>query len=433
MRLPGEELRMHTEDSHPLRGAVIARALFSALLGRVRAGRIEFVEPDGRRAVGPPDADLRATIHVRDASFWRSLMRGSRGLGESYAAGAWDCDDLVTLVRIGAREVRSLDRLRAPFAPLRNKLTRVPRNTRAGARRHIAAHYDLGNELFELFLDETMTYSCGIFENGETSLREAQEAKLDLVCRKLALEPDDHLVEIGTGWGSLALHAAGNYGCRVTTATLSPAQLELATARVRDAGLDDRVDVVLRDYRDLRGRHSKLASIEMIEAVGWQYFDTFFACCSRLLEPDGLMLLQAITVADEAYEIEKGARTFATELIFPGGCLPSQEVIRQATGRVTDMRILDVEDITASYPPTLRQWRENWLAAADEAERRGADRRFQRLFELYFAWSEGGFTERRIQDVQVLFAKPGAARRDADARSGVAAGRRSYPPLSPAR
>jgi cyclopropane-fatty-acyl-phospholipid synthase len=385
---------------------VIARTLLLALLGRVRAGRIEFVEPDRRRAVGPADADLSVAIHVRDPSFWRSLMRGSRGLGESYAAGAWDCDDLVTLVRIAAREAPRLDRLRAPLTPLRNRLTRVPRNTRAGARRHIAAHYDLGNELFALFLDETMTYSCGIFEDGDTSLAEAQQAKLDLVCRKLELQPDDHLVEIGSGWGSLALHAAGNYGCRVTTATLSPAQLELATARVRDAGLDDRVDVVLRDYRDLRGRHSKLASIEMIEAVGWQYLDTFFTCCSRLLEPDGLMLLQAITIAEDAYEVEKGARTFAGELIFPGGCLPSQQIIRKATERVTDMRVLDVEDITENYPLTLRRWREDWLAAADEAERLGADRRLRRLFELYFAWSEGGFTERRIQNVQVLFAKP---------------------------
>ena len=385
---------------------MIARALLSALMGRVRAGRIELVEPNVRRSFGPPDAALRATIHVRDASFWRALLRGSRGLGESYAAGAWDCDDLVTLVRIAAREVPRLDRLRAPLTPLRNRLSRLPLNNRAGARQHVAAHYDLGNELFALFLDETMTYSCGIFDGSETSLREAQERKLDLVCRKLELAPDDHLVEVGSGWGSLALHAAGNYGCRVTTATLSSAQHELATARVRDAGLDDRVEVVLRDYRDLRGRHSKLASIEMIEAVGWQYFDTFFECCSRLLRPDGLMLLQAITIDDDAFEIEKASRSFATELIFPAGCLPSQEVIRGSTRRVTDMRILDVDDITSSYPPTLRSWRENWLAAAGEAERLGADRGFQRLFELYFAWSEGGFIERRIQDVQVLFAKP---------------------------
>jgi len=385
---------------------VIARTLLLAFLGRLRSGRIDFIGQGGRRTVGPPDADLSVAIHVHDPSFWRSLMRGSRGLGESYVDGAWDCDDLVTLVRIAAREAPRLDRLRAPLAPLRNRLTRVPRNHRAGARRHIAAHYDLGNEVFALFLDETMTYSCGIFDDDEPSLREAQEAKLDLVCRKLELGPDDHLLEIGSGWGSLALHAAGNYGCRVTTATLSRAQLELATARVRDAGLDERVEVVLRDYRDLEGRHSKLASIEMIEAVGWQYFDTFFATCSKLLEPDGLMLLQAITIDDAAYEIEKGARSFATELIFPGGCLPSQAVIRQAIGRVTDLRMLDVDDITASYPQTLQRWRENWLAAADDAERIGADRRFRRLFELYFAWSEGGFTERRIQDVQMLFAKP---------------------------
>jgi cyclopropane-fatty-acyl-phospholipid synthase len=385
---------------------VIARALVSALLGRVRAGRIELVEADARRGFGPPGAGLRATIHVHDPSFWRALMRGSRGLGEAYAAGAWDCDDLVTLVRIAARELPRLDRLRAPFAPLRNRLTRVPLNNRPGARRHVAAHYDLGNELFALFLDETMTYSCGIFDSPESSLREAQQRKLDLVCRKLELQPDDHLVEIGSGWGSLALHAAGNYGCRVTTATLSSAQHELATARVREAGLEDRVEVVLRDYRDLRGRYSKLASIEMIEAVGWQYLHTFFECCSRLLEPDGLMLLQAITIEDDAFEIEKASRSFATELIFPAGCLPSQEVIRGSTRRITDMRILGVEDITSSYPPTLSRWRENWLAAADEAERLGADRGFRRLFELYFAWSEGGFIERRIQDVQILFAKP---------------------------
>jgi cyclopropane-fatty-acyl-phospholipid synthase len=386
---------------------MIVRPLLSALFGRIRAGRIEVVEPGRRRrGFGPADATLRATISVRHPSFWRSLMRGSRGVGESYAAGAWDCDDLVALVRIAAREVSRLDRLRAPFAPLRNALTRVPINTRAGARRNIAAHYDLGNELFALFLDETMTYSCGIFDGPETSLREAQEAKLDLVCRKLRLDPGDHLLEIGSGWGSLALHAAGSYGCRVTTATLSREQHALATARVRDAGLDDRVDVVLRDYRDLRGHHSKLASIEMVEAVGWQYFDTFFARCSELLAPDGLMLLQAITMDDGAYEVEKGTRSFAKQVIFPGGCLPSREAIRRATERATDMRILDVEDITAGYPRTLRDWRENWLAAADEAERLGADRRFRRLFELYFAWSEGGFLERRIQDVQVLFAKP---------------------------
>jgi cyclopropane-fatty-acyl-phospholipid synthase len=387
---------------------MIARALVNGLLGRLRAGRIDVAEGGARRSFGPADADLAATVTVNDPSFWRAVARrGSRGLGESYAAGAWDCDDLVTVVRIAGCEVPRLDRLRAPLAPLRNALAaRTRRNTRARARDQAAAHYDLGNELFALFLDETMTYSCAVFDTPDTSLREAQEAKLDMICRKLELEPADHLVEIGTGWGSLALHAAGEYGCRVTTTTLSREQHAVATRRVREAGLDGRVKVVLEDYRDLRGRYSKLASIEMIEAVGWQHFDTYFECCSRLLERNGLMLLQAITIDDRAYEIEKSARSFSNDVIFPGGCLPSAAEIRRATAAATDMRILDVEDITAGYPPTLRQWRENWLAAADEAERLGADRRFIRLFEFYFAWCEGGFTERRIGDVQALLAKP---------------------------
>jgi cyclopropane-fatty-acyl-phospholipid synthase len=386
---------------------VIARALVHGLLGRLRAGRIDVVDAGSRRSFGPPGAELAATVTVNDPSVWRAIARrGSRGLGESYAGGAWDCDDLVALVRIAAREVTRLDRWRAPTAPLRNALARRRRlNTRARAREQAAAHYDLGNELFALFLDETMTYSCAVFETPETSLRDAQKAKLDMVCRKLELQPADHLVEIGTGWGSLALHAAGEYGCRVTTTTLSRRQHAVATERVREAGLGDRVDVVLEDYRDLRGRYSKLASIEMIEAVGWQHFDTFFECCSRLLEKDGLMLLQAITIDDRAYEIEKSARSFSNDVIFPGGCLPSVAEIRRAT-TATDMRILDMDDITAGYPATLRHWRENWVAAAGEARRLGADRRFIRLFEFYFAWCDGGFTERRIGDVQALLAKP---------------------------
>ncbi|MET0511633.1 MAG: cyclopropane-fatty-acyl-phospholipid synthase family protein [Thermoleophilaceae bacterium] len=387
---------------------MIARTLIHGLLERLCAGRVDVIEDGERRAFGPAGAELSALVRVNDPSFWRALARrGSRGLGESYADGAWDCDDLVTLVRIAAREAPRLDRLRSPFAPLRNALAAQTRlNTRARAREQAAAHYDLGNELFALFLDETMTYSCGVFETPETSLRAAQEAKLDMVCRKLELAPDDHLVEIGTGWGSLALHAAGEHGCRVTTTTLSREQHSVATDRVREAGLDGRVQVVLQDYRDLRGHYSKLASIEMIEAVGWKHFDTFFDRCSRLLEPDGLMLLQAITIDDGAFEVEKGAGSFANEVIFPGGCLPSATEIRRSTAAATDMWILDVEDITAGYPPTLRNWRENWLAAADEAAWLGANRRFIRLFEFYFAWCEGGFIERRIGDVQALLAKP---------------------------
>ena len=385
---------------------MVSRYLSGALLRMLRQGRVEVAGAHGRRHYGPPDADLRATVRLHDDGFLRALPHGSLALAEAYIDGAWDSDQLVQLVRIGARELPRVQRLRRPFVPLRNAFSRIPRNTREGSRRHIAAHYDLGNDMFRLFLDETMTYSCAYFESPDVTLREAQEAKLDRVCRKLELRPDDHVVEIGTGWGSFALHAAGRYGCRVTTTTISREQYDVAVRRMREAGLDDRVKVVLEDYRDLRGSFDKLVSIEMIEAVGWQYFDTFFRRCAGLLKPDGLMLLQAITVAHQAYELEKTARSFIRELIFPAGCLPSVEVIRGCVRRVTDLRMLDLEDITAHYPETLRRWRENFVRSENRATELGYDRRFRRLWELYLAWCEGGFRERRIGDVQALLAKP---------------------------
>jgi cyclopropane-fatty-acyl-phospholipid synthase len=385
---------------------MFARHLSRLLLGRLREGRVEVVDGERAQAFGPADAPLAATVRAGDERFMKALPRGSLALADTYADGAWDSDDLVALVRIGARELPRLDRFRRMLAPLRNALTRIPRNTRAGARPHIAAHYDLGNDMFRTFLDDTMTYSCAYFESPEVTLREAQEAKLERICRKLELRPDDHVVEIGTGWGSFAMHAAGRYGCRVTTTTISREQHALATQRVREAGLDDRVTVVLEDYRDLRGRFDKLVSIEMIEAVGWQYFDTFFRRCAELLRPTGLMLLQAITIEDRFYELEKASRSFIKQLIFPAGCLPSVEVIRRSAARVTDMRMLDLEDITEHYPETLRRWRQNFVSSAERVTELGYDLRFRRLWELYFAWCEGGFRERRIGDVQALFAKP---------------------------
>ena len=249
--------------------------------------------------------------------------------------------------------------------------------------------------MFGLFLDDSMTYSCAYFESPDVPLHEAQEAKLDRVCRKLELGPDDHLLEIGTGWGSLALHAAGRYGCRVTTTTISREQRAVAVERVRELGLEDHVTVLLEDYRDLRGRFDKLVSIEMIEAVGWQYFDTFFRRCAELLRPDGLMLLQAITIADRAYELEKATRSFIRQLIFPAGCLPSVEVIRRCVERVTDLRMLDLEDITDHYPETLRRWRENFVRSEKRAAELGYDQRFRRLWELYFVLVRG-----RVQGAQ---------------------------------
>ncbi|HEV3378533.1 MAG TPA: cyclopropane-fatty-acyl-phospholipid synthase family protein [Thermoleophilaceae bacterium] len=385
---------------------MFARFASSLLLGRLREGRLEILEDGRRHCFGPPSAPVRATLRVHDPSFWRALLGGSRGLAEAYGAGVWDSDDLVALARMGAREMSRLDRWRRPLVPLRDLASRIPRNTREGARRHVAAHYDLGNDLFRLFLDESMTYSCAVFERPAASLREAQETKLERICRKLRLGPEDHVLEIGTGWGSFALHAAERFGCQVTTTTISREQHEEATQRVREAGLDDRVTVLLEDYRDVRGRYDKLVSIEMIEAVGWQYFDLFFRRCGELLDPRGLMLLQAIVIDDRAYEVEKASRSFIKELIFPSGCLPSVEVISRCVARATRLRMLDLEDITGHYPETLQRWRKNFVRFAGRAGELGYDLRFRRVWELYLAYCEGGFLERRIGDVQALLAGP---------------------------
>ncbi|HEX8714450.1 MAG TPA: cyclopropane-fatty-acyl-phospholipid synthase family protein, partial [Solirubrobacteraceae bacterium] len=298
------------------------------------------------------------------------------------------------------------------LAPLHRAAGWLVRNTPARARAQIAAHYDLGNELFALFLDRTMMYSCAVFERPDATLEQASLAKLERVCRKLRLAPEDHVLEIGAGWGGFAQYAAERYGCRVTTTTISAEQHAYATRRIRDAGLADRVSVLRADYRDRaqldrHGPYDKLVSIEMIEAVGWQDFPTFFRRCSELVADDGAMLLQAIVIEDSAYEVEKASRSFINTHVFPGGCLPSLQLIARMVARVTDFREAQLEDITAHYATTLRHWRERFSASAERLSELGYDERFRRLWELYLSYCEGGFRERRIQDVQLLLAKPG--------------------------
>jgi len=388
----------------------LARAIVSVALRRVRAGRIEIAEGDRRRCFGPAGAELAATVTIRDPAAWRGPLRGSLGLGEAYLEGRWESDDLVALLQIAAREAGARSRLRRATLRLRGLLHRirrlVPENSRRGARENISAHYDLGNELFSAFLDERMIYSCALFTRPGVNLERAQLAKLERICAKLELGPDDHLLEIGTGWGGLAVHAAREHGCRVTTTTISHEQHQLANERVRAAGLCDRVTVLLEDYRDLRGSYSKLVSIEMIEAVGWQHFEEFFRRCDALLAPDGLMFLQAITIEDKLYEAEKASRSFANTHIFPGGCLPSKATIASCLARVTNLRQTWSEDITANYPPTLVAWRQRFLAAWDRLRRQGYDERFRRLWVFYLTLSEAGFREGRIGDVQALLEKP---------------------------
>jgi cyclopropane-fatty-acyl-phospholipid synthase len=394
----------------------LARRLVLGLLGRLRDAELVIVEGEQRITRGhcDPQRPLRAEVTVHSPRFYRALLRGSLGLAESYMDGWWDCPDLVALTRVAALNVRSLDRLRTVLAPVLIPIQRwarwTARNTIGRSRRQIAAHYDLGNELFSLFLDPTMMYSCAIFESDRTSLEQASLAKLERVCAKLDLSADDHVLEIGTGWGAFAIYAAQHYGSRVTTTTISREQHAYATERVRAAGLSDRVTVLLEDYRDLTGRYDKLVSIEMIEAVGWRSLRGYFRRCSELLKPDGAMLLQAITIDDRAHAVEKASKSFINTYIFPGGCLPSLETISRSVARDTDLRQVHLEDITPHYAETLRHWRERFLAASERLEELGYDLRFRRLWLLYLCYSEGGFRERRIQDVQIILAKPGFRR-----------------------
>ncbi len=387
-----------------------SRRLLFAALSRIHGGRVEITEGRRRFGFGPVDAALRARIEVRDPRAYRWSLRGSTGLGEGYVEGLWSTDDLVAVARIACRNLPPLDRWRRRihplFGPVQRALTRVPRNTRKGAAANISAHYDLGNSLFEGFLDPRLMYSCAYYPDDETSLEDAQLAKLERICERLRLGPDDHLLEIGTGWGGLAIHAATTRGCRVTTTTISREQHEYALARVRQQGLTDRVEVLLRDYRDLEGSYDKLASIEMIEAVGWQYFPEFFARCAALTRPEGGMFLQAIVIEDHLYEPEKAARSFANKHIFPGGCLPSLGLIKQL-GAANGMATRWCDEISAHYARTLASWRKRFNDARPALRPLGYDERFQRLWNFYLASSEGGFRERRIRNVQMVLAKPG--------------------------
>jgi cyclopropane-fatty-acyl-phospholipid synthase len=397
------------------RGGLFHRLVKRAVIGRLDAltyGSLTLIDGAEHRRFGQTRAgEPHVTLTILDPAAWTDVaFAGGLGAGEAYMTGHWRCDNLTGLVRLFLRNPQVLYGLNRGLGRLMSPLHRVwhalRRNTLEGSRRNITAHYDLGNALFELFLDDTMMYSCAVFEHRQASLREASLAKLDRVCRKLDLQPGDHLLEIGTGWGGLALHAARRYGCRVTTTTISREQYRLACERVAQAGLSDRVTVLCEDYRRLTGQYDKLVSIEMIEAVGHAWFDTYFETCSRLLRPDGLMLLQAITIDDRRYAAAKRSVDFIQRYIFPGGSLPSVAVIGAAVARNTDMRLVQLEDIGPHYATTLRHWRERFLARLDAVRALGYPEAFIRMWEYYLCYCEGGFRERAIGTVQALLAKP---------------------------
>ncbi len=392
----------------------LARVFVKAALRGLAAGSLTIVEPDGRREThgrGTP----QATMVIHSPEVWTAFLRGSLGLADVYADGLWESPDLVALVRLGARVMPLLDRLRTVSAPVLRPIELARAAARPSGRdqrrRDIAAHYDLGNELFSLMLDPTMTYSCAIFSDPSLSLEEAQLAKLERVCEQLELNSGDRVLEIGSGWGSFAIHAASTRGCHVTTTTISREQYRYVKERVRASDLGERITVLDNDFRDLRGSYDKLVSIEMIEAVGWRGFGGFLNHCSNLLVPDGAMLLQAITIDDRAYAVEKASRSFIKEYIFPGGALPSLSILTRALARRTDLSVLDLQDITEDYVETLRRWRGRFTENAEALAERGYDERFRRIWNLYLAYCEGGFAERRIGDVQLLLGKPAFRRR----------------------
>jgi cyclopropane-fatty-acyl-phospholipid synthase len=405
----------------------LVRLMLRLLLGWRPSGTLLVEEGDGSRRYGA--GEPLVSVEVRSRRVWRMLLRGSRGLADAYAQRLWDSPDLVGAISLAARNAAALDRLRGllglALRPLRLARALLWPSTRRRRRREIAAHYDLGSELFARMLDPTMSYSCAVFERADMSLEEAQLAKLERVCEKLDLRPSDRVLEIGTGWGAFAIHAATTRGCHVTTTTISAEQHAHAVELVRRAGLCDRVTVLMEDYSDLRGRYDKLVSIEMIEAVGWRGFGAFLATCSRLLAPHGAMLLQAITIDERLFELEKASKSFINTLIFPGGCLPSLRVIGDQLARTSDMRILDVEDITADYVQTLSRWREAFAANEGELAAYGYDERFRRLWRLYLAYCQAGFQERRICDFQLVMTKPEwRARTERAAMRGEDAGTR---------
>ena len=366
----------------------------------------------GTIAVGRAGDGPTVTLEVLDPGFYRALAgNGSVGAGEAYMDGLWRCSDLVALVRLLVRNRDLLDGMETGSARLGGLAMKaihlLRRNTRSGSRRNIAAHYDLGNEFFRLFLSEDLMYSSAYWTGAGDTLEAASTRKLDLICRKLALGPDDHVVEIGTGWGGFAVHAAKHYGCRVTTTTISREQHDLAAARIQQAGLGDRITLLQSDYRDLTGQYDKLVSIEMIEAVGADFQDSYFGQIGRLLKPEGLALVQAITIEDHRYEQALKSVDFIKRHVFPGCFIPSVSAMLASKTRSSDLALVGLEDFGLSYARTLQAWRERFLAQLPAVRAQGYDERFVRMWEFYLAYCEGGFRERSIGVSHLLMAKPG--------------------------
>jgi cyclopropane-fatty-acyl-phospholipid synthase len=414
-------IKQHSaEFTQGVRPSLAIRFLRRRLLDQVaglRYGRLVLHDALGRVELGAATAAYPDSVHVHvfDTEFYREVAaNGSVGVGEAYMDARWSCDNLLGLVQLLVRNRDLLDGMETGLAKLGGMALRawhgLRRNTREGSRRNIAAHYDLGNDFFGLFLSTDLMYSSAMWAGPDDTLEAASSRKLECICRKLDLQPTDRVVEIGTGWGGFALYAARHYGCHVTTTTISREQHALAAERIAAAGLSERVTLLLDDYRDLRGRYDKLVSIEMVEAIGASYLDTYFGCLGRLLKPNGLALIQAITIEDHRYSQALKSVDFIKRHVFPGAFIPSINALLAAKTRASDLSLIHMEDFGDSYARTLSAWRERFMAELPQVRAQGYDERFIRLWEYYLAYCEGGFRERSIGVAHLLLSKPSIAK-----------------------
>ena len=412
MKSPSLVSKTSLSTTHNLTSALLRRGVLRQL-SQLKSGHLVVIENGERLMFGDSGAGLVGEVQIHDTSVWGMIAsNGSIGAGEAFIHGYWSSPDLTKVIRVLVSNMDVLDAMEGGLARLGRPLIRglhwINRNTRKGSQKNIAAHYDLGNDMFEQFLDPTMMYSAAQFLTADDTLEQAQLNKLQRICQKLDLKPADHLLEIGTGWGSMALYAAQHYGCKVTTTTLSKEQFDYTQTRIEALGLQEQVTLLLEDYRDLTGQYDKLVSIEMIEAVGHHFLPSYFKQCARLLKPHGLMLLQAITIREQRYEQAKSSVDFIQRYIFPGGALPSVQKMLEIVGKDTDMNLMHMEDFGLHYAKTLRLWHENFRRAHGRLTELGYDEYFLRLWEFYLCYCEGGFLERSIGTAQLLLAKPAA-------------------------
>tara|TARA_B100001142_G_scaffold277391_1_gene286940 strand:- start:413 stop:1606 length:1194 start_codon:yes stop_codon:yes gene_type:complete len=380
-------------------------------LSQIKDGHIIIKDGESISKYGK-QGNLSAKINVLDSVFYKNIILGGTiGASESFIRGEWSSSNLTNVIRVLARNTEAQDKLEnfftLLFQPFLKVMHKLNENSVRGSKKNISRHYDLSNDFFSLFLDKNMMYSSAIYKTRKTSLEDAAINKLDVICKKLKLKKTDHIIEIGTGWGGFAIYAVKNYGCKVTTTTISIEQYKFAKQKIKEAGLGRQINILLKDYRLLKGQYDKVVSIEMIEAVGYQFYDEYFKIISQLLKDDGDALIQAITIKDQRYSKAIHSVDFIQKYIFPGSCIPSITAIQNSLTNTTDLVINDVRDIGHHYARTLADWRKKFLKNKREIRKLGFDDKFLRMWLFYFAYCEGGFEEKVISDIHLHITKPG--------------------------